>query len=666
MRDASRGGRGREGAAAARALLCMLLLAALAAAPAWADEPPPFLGPRAETVPVEHPGAPPDHPPRPGKVTIPLRLLWSAETVYQSGDPAVALSRFLDLAYNFADDERKGFVWMRVGELLLSRGDLKQALEAANKAIGLTHARFLALSAMDLKFRIDQRLGRRSEARQIAEYLLDQGFLGADPSELLGEMARADGQAGKIALALSEYRRAIAAAPGPVQALRLRVDRNALIDGQGNLFTLWEAAETEGDADVRTRLYLQLGQTAVRKGFFGMGAFALSEASRGTGARAEEAVRQRSRVETILLSHPRIVGLVPLSGKYADVGFALLAGAEVALHRSRVPQTDSLFPVLQWVDTKGDPSTAQAWYLTASRDRSVIGFIGPLTGEEGYSVSVAFTPESPPVLYLGQKSIPARPFLYRFGLSPGQEARAVLSHLAKTGRTDLILLYPANGYGRGFADAVASAAAETGVRVARSVSYPPGTNDFTDVIRRAVGSRAFSSRPSGSEKGEAMKLSQDAIVIADRWERVFLLASQLRYYDVYVPLAGFSGWNDEELLRKAGNALDNSVFSVDYARSVPGYLGEDFRKEYRDALERTPSRFGAVGYDAALFLADSFRIKAADGYLPAGARAREGITLLKTFRGVTGTFRFEPDGQMRREVTLLRVEAGSFVPVPDL
>ncbi len=163
-----------------------------------------------------------------------------------------------------------------------------------------------------------------------------------------------------------------------------------------------------------------------------------------------------------------------------------------------------------------------------------------------------------------------------------------------------------------------------------------------------------------------MKLSQDAIVIADRWERVFLLASQLRYYDVYVPLAGFSGWNDAELLKKAGNALDNSVFSVDYARSIPGYLAEDFRKEYRDALERSPSRFGAVGYDAALFLADSFGVEAANEFLPAGARTREGITLLKTFRGVTGTFRFEPDGRMRREVTLLQVKGGSFVPVPDL
>ena len=43
-------------------------------------------------------------------------------------------------------------------------------------------------------------------------------------------------------------------------------------------------------------------------------------------------------------------------------------------------------------------------------------------------------------------------------------------------------------------------------------------------------------------------------MIADRGDPVFLLASQLNYYNVYLPLAGFSGWYDEELLRKAGIA----------------------------------------------------------------------------------------------------------------
>jgi ABC-type branched-subunit amino acid transport system substrate-binding protein len=185
------------------------------------------------------------------------------------------------------------------------------------------------------------------------------------------------------------------------------------------------------------------------------------------------------------------------------------------------------------------------------------------------------------------------------------------------------------------------------------------------VIRKAVGSSTFSRHSSRKQKGAAMKLPQEAIVIADRWERVFLLASQLRYYNVYLPLAGFSGWNDEELIRKAGEAVGGSVFSVDYAGTVPGSPGEKFRKEYQEALERPPSRFEAMGYDAALLQVESFRLEDAWDSRRAGELSRERIPRLKIFRGVTGTFQFGPAGEMRRKVFLLGVKLGNFVPVPE-
>jgi len=619
-----------------------------------------------ETVPVERPYGNGDAVEGAGKGTVPLLSLWEAERAFQSGDAARALTRFLDLAYNFSDDERKGFVWMRVAELLLAKQELEQALDAANKAIVLSRARFLALASMDLKFRIYRRMERGTDARSIAAYLLEQGYINEEASDLLSEMARADGQAGKISLALSEYRRAIAAsaATDPVTVLRLRRERDTLIQGLSGILMLREAAESEADAEVRSLLYLRLGRVAIRNGFTGMGAFALEKASQGGGTTGEEAARELSWLRRVVHYRPKIVGLVPLSGKYADIGFALLSGAEVAIRHSRGPEAEILVPVLVWTDTGGQPEKARAGFEAASRDESVVGFIGPLTGEEGQSVSVAFDAESPPVLYLGQKRIPRKPFLYSFGLTPQQEALAVLSHLAKSGQDDLILFYPENGYGRGFADAVISSAWEARVRVTRRVSYSPDTSDFSEVIRQAVGNAAFSPQIT-KKKGEAVDLPQKAIVIADRWERVFLLASQLRFYNVYLPLAGFSGWNDEELLQKAAEALRGSVFSVDYAGSVPGFLEDKFRKEYQDALGYAPSRFEAVGYDAALLLAESFHLGEEGDSRPAGILTRERIALLGTFRGVTGTFQFGPEGELRRKVSLLVVELGNFVPVPD-
>jgi ABC-type branched-subunit amino acid transport system substrate-binding protein len=359
---------------------------------------------------------------------------------------------------------------------------------------------------------------------------------------------------------------------------------------------------------------------------------------------------------------PRIVGLVPLSGKLADIGYAVLTGAEVALGSFNGPDRNGATPVIRWVDTAGDPEKARKEFVAAAGDRLVLGIIGPVTGEEGRSVGAAFTQKSPPTLYLGQKPVFDKPFFYGFGLSPAQEARALLSYLARAGISDLLLFHPENGYGTGFAAAAAAAAPAAGIRIAKTVSYSPETQDFTEVIKRAVGNATFQRQSRSKEKGNAMKLPLGGVVIADRWDRVFLLASQLRYYNVYLPLAGFSGWNDPELLRKAVGSVSGAVFTVDYSEAVPGPEGDRFRKAFQEMMRVPPSRFEAMGYDGALFLSEAFALEGGSGR-PLGEAMRERIPRLKNYPGVTGTFQFGPAGDLRRKVSLLQVELGNFVPV---
>jgi hypothetical protein len=44
---------------------------------------------------------------------------------------------------------------------------------------------------------------------------------------------------------------------------------------------------------------------------------------------------------------------------------------------------------------------------------------------------------------------------------------------------------------------------------------------------------------------------------------------------------------------------------------------------------------------------------------------RERLSRLRYFNGVTGSFTFLPSGEMRRKVTLLRSELGTFTPVSE-
>jgi ABC-type branched-subunit amino acid transport system substrate-binding protein len=638
----------------AAACLFAFLLPVLPFSAGAAEAPRPLVG-GAEAVPVPRPGA------RESGRSAPIVPFLQAESEYAAGKTDEALSRFLELAYSAPDDERKGFIWWRVGELLLVRGELDKALEAADKAVLLSRAPYLSLSAADLKLRIYQRMKWDNEARQMAAYLLDRKFVGADPPALLTLMARADAGAGKLGSALALYRRAVAA--DPQASRRLSAERESLIEGTTDLSVLRGAAEGEEDPEVRAHLYLAMGNAAARKGFLGMAAHAYERSARAGGKGSQAAAEHLFRAEKIIASRPKIVGLVPLSGKLSDIGYAVLTGAEVALGSFHGSGQNGATPVIRWVDTAGQPERARQEFVAAAADRMVLGVLGPVTGEEGRSVGAAFTPKSPPTLYLGQKAIFEKPFLYGFGLSPAQEARALLAHLARAGISDLLLFHPENGYGEGFATAAAAAAAEAGVRIAKTVSYSPETQDFKEVIKRAVGNATFQRQSRSKEKGKAMKLPLGGIIIADRWDRVFLLASQLRYYNVYLPLAGFSGWNDPELLRKAVGSVSGAVFPVDYSDVIPGFQGDRFRKALHEMKRDSPTRFEAMGYDGTLFLAEAFALEGGSGRT-FGEAMREKIPRLKNYPGVTGTFQFTPAGDLRRKVPLLQVELGNFVPLP--
>jgi ABC-type branched-subunit amino acid transport system substrate-binding protein len=639
------------------ACLFAFLFSVLSVSVGSAEAPRPLYS-GADAIPVPRPG------PRESARTAPIVPFLQAEGEYAAGKSDEALSGFLDLAYSAPDDERKGFIWWRVGELLLVRGDLDRALEAADKAVLLSRAPYFSLSAVDLKLRIYQRMKWNNEARQTAAYLLDRKFVGADPPELLTLMARADAGAMKLGSALALYRRAVAAAAGDPQASRrLSIERESVIDGATDLSALRGAAEGEEDPEVLGHLYLAMGNAAIRKGFLGMAAHAFERSARAGGKRSQEAAEHLFRAEKIIAARPRIVGLVPLSGKLSDIGYAVLTGAEVALGELYGLERNGSTPVIRWVDTGGMPEVARKEFSVAAADRMVLGILGPVTGEEGRSVGAAFTQKSPPTLYLGQKPILEKPFLYGFGLSPAQEARALLAYLAREGISDLLLFHPENGYGKGFAAAADAAARQAGVRIAKTVSYSPEARDFTEVIKRAVGNATFQRQSRSKEKGNAMKLPLGGIIIADRWDRVFLLASQLRYYNVYLPLAGFSGWNDAELLGKAGGSVSGAVFPVDYSDAIPGSQGDRLRKEFQEVMRVPPTRFEAMGYDGALFLSEAFSLGGGSGR-SLGEAMRERIPRLKNYPGVTGTFQFTPAGDLRRKVPLLRVELGNFVPVP--
>ncbi|HEY5997652.1 MAG TPA: hypothetical protein VIU29_11565, partial [Candidatus Deferrimicrobiaceae bacterium] len=207
--------------------------------------------------------------------TVRPSALDAAESSFRAGRSGEALAQFRALAVSDLDDERRGFAWARIGELLLAADDPGGALSSVDNALLLTRARYLVLSAMDLKMRIARRLPERSaEVRDLAGYLIDQKFVDGDQPALLAVMARAEAGAGKLARAMGLFRQAAAAARSPEDAAKIHEERDALIDAVEDPAALFRAADVDEDPEVRGRLYFTLGRIGIRYGYQGMSGWA--------------------------------------------------------------------------------------------------------------------------------------------------------------------------------------------------------------------------------------------------------------------------------------------------------------------------------------------------------------------------------------------------------
>jgi len=145
-------------------------------------------------------------------------------------------------------------------------------------------------------------------------------------------MARADAEAGKVGSALALYRRAIAAAT-PQDAARLSAGGMPSSTGRRTSPPSGRRAKRR-----RNRTYVPNSSSrwgrSRRARVLGMASYAFDRAARTGGKGAREAAESLFRSEKIAGPRPKIVGIVPLSGKLSDIGFSVLSGAEVALART--------------------------------------------------------------------------------------------------------------------------------------------------------------------------------------------------------------------------------------------------------------------------------------------------------------------------------------------
>jgi ABC-type branched-subunit amino acid transport system substrate-binding protein/predicted negative regulator of RcsB-dependent stress response len=393
---------------------------------------------------------------------------------------------------------------------------------------------------------------------------------------------------------------------------------------------------------------------------------------------AAKAAELQSVVRTKFKSHPyAIAAIFPMSGKLAPFGTEVLNGIQLALER---PKDGGESPSIGLIvkDTESDRSTFLDELSSVLSDDRPLAVIGPLLSKN-LPVMAELAERTHIPLITPSATIPN---LRRFGnyvfstaLTYGHQAKRMAEYAVKEQQFKrFAILYPDTPYGRDLARLFAQEIRQQDGELIVSEPYKEGDTDFRAVIGKLKAEDlkrygvevqvdndpAKTGIRRGGKKGKRLLYSPgfDAVFIPGRSLDVGLLAAQLAFYDIAVPLLGANGWNTPDFARVADRSVEGSVFADGFFSDSTSPVVQEFVERYRKRFQATPSLFAAQGYDAARLAVEAIRRGATSG-----EAVRDYLMMQHDLPTLSGPSGFSPDGTLNRHVFLIQVKQGKFVPL---
>jgi branched-chain amino acid transport system substrate-binding protein len=155
----------------------------------------------------------------------------------------------------------------------------------------------------------------------------------------------------------------------------------------------------------------------------------------------------------------------------------------------------------------------------------------------------------------------------------------------------------------------------------------------------------------------AIKLKNpDIVFLPSYFAEAAVIIKQARQLAIEVPFLGTDGWDSSELLKFAGQAVDNCYFASHFSSERLSERAKLFSEAYQAKFQAAPTALAALTYDAVWLLADAFR----RGGSGTSTALRDALAETKDFAGVTGKIAFDQDRNPKKPGIILRVQDGKF------
>lgn len=368
-----------------------------------------------------------------------------------------------------------------------------------------------------------------------------------------------------------------------------------------------------------------------------------------------------------------IAAILPLSGPLSAFANDVLEGIQLAVEGAREqPGTPSIGLIVKDhdVDRQGFLDDLSA-LLNDDRPLVVIGPMLsknlPVMAEMAQKTRIPLiTPTAtlPNVRRLGN-------YLFSTSLTYAMQAERIGTYAAKEqGYRRFCILHPDTVYGRELARLFAQEVRRLDGEIISVETFKEGETDFGPQIQRLkaedlkkyglavpVDAPRQPGKPLGrNEKRVLYTPGFDAIFIPSRAREIGLLAAQLAFHDIRVPLLGTNGWNSQDLARTADRTVDGATFVDGFFVDSPNPAVQEFVQRYQKRFQSTPSLFTMQGYDAARVVIEGIRHGATSG-----EALHDFLMTQGNLPTLAGPAEFGPDGTLHRPLFLLQVKQGKFM-----
>lgn len=358
-----------------------------------------------------------------------------------------------------------------------------------------------------------------------------------------------------------------------------------------------------------------------------------NESKKADGANKQEAS------ETIKLGNS-----APLTGPQSIYGITTNNGIKLAIEEVNA-NGGILGKKVDWVeyDDKGEITDAVTNYNKLMEDK-VDAIFGGVPSKPALAIAESSVNDG--VVYITPTGTQAnitegKPNVFRTAFTDPFQGE-VLANFSKeklNAKKVAILRNQSSDYSMGVADVFEKKAKELGMEVVADESYGDSDTDF-----KAQLTNIRSQNP-------------DVLFIPDYYEKVALIAPQVKEAGIEATLVGADGWDTvlSVMDESSFGSLDNSYFSNQFTLEDPSEEVQTFLKNYKEKFGENPSTFAAEGYDTVYLYKQACEAAGTTEW----AKVIDALKKVE-FKGVTGSFTYDENNNPVKTAKMIRIENGEY------